>query len=102
MDFFASSQGYRVQKTLKHAVSFRGVGVHSGVRSELRLVPAPPNHGVVFGRTDLPEAPQILAHYDSVVGTEFATTLGSKHYPEARVSTVEHVLAALFALGVTN
>src|SRR5208282_4436236 len=47
-DFFSSPKSYRVQKTLRRAVSFRGAGLHTGEMAHLKLVPAEPNHGVIF------------------------------------------------------
>jgi len=93
---------YRIQQTLNSALVFEGVGLHSGALSQLIIRPAPANHGIRFVRTDLTDHPQILAHYDSVVSTELATSLGRLDRPEAKVSTVEHLMAALFALGITN
>jgi UDP-3-O-[3-hydroxymyristoyl] N-acetylglucosamine deacetylase len=101
-DYFSSPQGYRIQKTLRRAIALEGIGLHSGLKTRVRLVPAAPNHGIVFERRDLDRPVRIFAHYDAVVATEMATTLGYRDWPEARISTVEHLLAALFAMGITN
>jgi len=101
-EYFSSPSGYRIQKTLKTAVDIEGIGLHSGAPARLRLLPASPNHGIVFVRADLVGRPKIFAHYDAVVCTALATSLGLRDWEEARVSTVEHLMAALFALGVTN
>jgi UDP-3-O-[3-hydroxymyristoyl] N-acetylglucosamine deacetylase len=101
-DFLTSPYGYRVQKTIRRELKFHGIGLHSGVKSSVRLVPAPPNHGLVFERIDLERPVRIPAHYDAVVDTRLATTLGAAEDPSARLSTVEHLLAALFGSGVTN
>jgi len=98
----ASFEGYRIQKTLSRSVSIRGIGLHSGVLSKLTLLPAPPNHGIVFVRKDLRVAAKIFAHFDAVVATDMATSLGYQEWPEARIGTVEHLLSALFGLGITN
>ncbi|MFM8313517.1 MAG: UDP-3-O-acyl-N-acetylglucosamine deacetylase [Deltaproteobacteria bacterium] len=100
--FFSNVESYRVQKTLSKTVVFKGIGLHSGVKAELKLNPAPENHGITFERTDLKYACFIPAHFSSVVGTSLATTLGLKDAPEYRISTVEHLMAALYALGITN
>ena len=76
-----------------------GVGLHTGTQVELRLVPAPINHGLVFVRVDLPEKPQIPVRSEFVVDTSLATTLGIR---SVRVGTVEHLLAALSGLGIDN
>jgi UDP-3-O-[3-hydroxymyristoyl] N-acetylglucosamine deacetylase len=90
------------QQTLKRPCAFEGVGLHSGKRTWLRCEPAPANHGIVFCRGDLPGRPKIPACREAVVGTELATSLGSHQDPSVRVSTVEHLMAALFALRITN
>jgi UDP-3-O-[3-hydroxymyristoyl] N-acetylglucosamine deacetylase len=101
-DYFSSPQGYRIQKSLRKSVRFSGVGLHTGVAVALELQPAPPNHGIVFERHDLDRPVRIPAHFDAVVATSMATTLGMNDWAEARVGTVEHLMAALYALGLTN
>jgi UDP-3-O-[3-hydroxymyristoyl] N-acetylglucosamine deacetylase len=88
-----------LQRTLKKSVSISGIGIHSGKEARLTLKPGNPNQGIVFVRTDLEGAPRISAHYKNVVNTQLATTLGRG---DVKVSTVEHVLAALQGLGVDN
>ncbi len=87
------------QRTLQRTVICHGVGLHSGTNVELRLVPAPVNHGLVFVRVDLPSKPQIPVRSEFVVDTSLATTLGDG---KVRVGTVEHLLAALSGLGIDN
>lgn len=87
------------QRTLKRAVSFSGVGLHSGERIDARIRPAPAGAGIVFIRTDLPTREVIPAVRESIGDTTLATTLG---VGEARIATVEHLMAALMALGVDN
>ena len=101
-DFFASPYGYRVQKTLKAPVIFKGVGLHTGAKGKIKLMPAPENHGIVFEKIDLKQPARIFAHYDAVISTEMATSLGYRDNPQARIDTVEHIMAALYALGITN
>lgn len=100
--FFKTTEGYRVQKTLGEAVIFEGIGLHSGVKAQLKLSPAPANQGIQFIRTDLASRVSIPAHFTSVVSTALATSLGNEIDSNARVSTVEHLMAALYALGITN
>jgi UDP-3-O-[3-hydroxymyristoyl] N-acetylglucosamine deacetylase len=88
------------QRTLKSAISCVGVGLHSGQRVNLTLRPAEPGAGIVFRRTDL--AVDIPARHDRVVDTRLSTVLASAADPAARVGTVEHLMAALFAAGVDN
>ncbi len=87
------------QKTIKNDISARGLGLHSGRDISVTLKPAPADSGVSFRRVDLPEAPVIRARPENVSSTTLATSLGRG---ENRVSTVEHLLAALSALGVDN
>jgi UDP-3-O-[3-hydroxymyristoyl] N-acetylglucosamine deacetylase len=89
------------QTTIAAAVDFAGVGVHSGRSVNLRLLPAPADSGVRFVRTDLPRfVGPIPALHERTTSTELATVLGD---PEVgAVSTVEHVMATLYGLGVDN
>lgn len=87
------------QRTLKRPTSCEGVGLHSGAKVTLRLMPAPADHGIVFVRVDLPGKPIIPAKANCVVSTALATTLGKG---SARVGTVEHLLSALAGLGIDN
>ncbi|MGA3398057.1 MAG: UDP-3-O-acyl-N-acetylglucosamine deacetylase [Acetobacteraceae bacterium] len=88
------------QRTLKAPIGCVGIGLHSGKRVSLNLRPAEPGHGIVFRRTDLGR--DIPARFDRVVDTQLATVLGDERWASARVSTVEHLLAALSALGIDN
>jgi UDP-3-O-[3-hydroxymyristoyl] N-acetylglucosamine deacetylase len=87
------------QRTIEESVSTRGVGLHSGAQVTLTLRPAPPDHGIVFHRVDIPGSSSIPATAAQVVDTSFATTLGKDGI---RVGTVEHLLAALSGLGIDN
>jgi UDP-3-O-[3-hydroxymyristoyl] N-acetylglucosamine deacetylase len=87
------------QATVARSITTRGVGVHSGQSVRLAIQPAPAGSGVTFVRTDLPDAPRIPARADLVVDTRLATTLGRDG---VRLSTVEHLLAALAGVGIDN
>lgn len=87
------------QQTLSGSAELTGVGLHSGENVQIGFRPAPPGHGIIFRRSDLSGEPTIPAHVEWVVGVERGTVLGRG---EARVRTVEHVLAALSALGIDN
>jgi UDP-3-O-[3-hydroxymyristoyl] N-acetylglucosamine deacetylase len=89
-----------IQRTLKASIGCVGVGLHSGRRVQLDLLPAPVGTGIVFRRTDL--GVDIPARYDHVIDTRLCTVLGLPGRPEARVATVEHVMAALAGAGVHN
>jgi UDP-3-O-[3-hydroxymyristoyl] N-acetylglucosamine deacetylase len=101
-DYFSSTQSYRIQKSLRRVVRFEGIGLHTGLPVTLELHPAGTNHGIVFERTDLDRPVHLLAHFDAVVATSMATTLGLRDRPEAKVGTIEHLMAALYGLGITN
>jgi UDP-3-O-[3-hydroxymyristoyl] N-acetylglucosamine deacetylase len=88
------------QRTLKAAIGCVGVGVHSGRRVHLTLRPAAPDHGIVFRRTDL--RCDIDARFENVCDTHLCTSLADPANPEARVGTVEHLMAALSGLGIDN
>ncbi|HSM15021.1 MAG TPA: UDP-3-O-acyl-N-acetylglucosamine deacetylase [Thermoanaerobaculia bacterium] len=85
------------QRTIRHSTVLYGLGLHSGSRTGLVLQPLPPNSGIHF--QSLPSGASIPAHLDSVADTEYATTLEGGG---AQVRTVEHLLSALRAAGVTN
>ena len=87
------------QRTIKHAVSISGVGLHTGEKVTLTFNPAPENHWYKFQRVDLDNKPTIDADVDLVVDTSRGTTLEQNG---ARVHTTEHVLAALVGLKIDN
>jgi UDP-3-O-[3-hydroxymyristoyl] N-acetylglucosamine deacetylase len=88
------------QRTLAAAIGCVGIGLHSGVRIQLTLQPAPAGSGIVFRRTDL--GAEVAARYDNVSDTRLCTVLSDAADPHVRVGTVEHVMAALAACGVDN
>jgi UDP-3-O-[3-hydroxymyristoyl] N-acetylglucosamine deacetylase len=87
------------QRTLARPVVLQGVGLHSGRAIAVTLLPAPANSGVELVRVDLPGRPSVPARSEFVTDTALATSLGRG---AARVSTVEHLLAAVAGLGVDN
>ena len=87
------------QHTLVKAVSISGTGLHSGINVDMTLKPANPGFGYQFQRTDLPDMPIIKADCDLVTDTSRGTTLEKGN---CKVSTVEHILAALVGMGVDN
>lgn len=87
------------QQTLAKPASFSGVGLHSGNKVSMTLLPAPPNSGIIFRRVDLDSRAEIPAQVGNVAETDRSTTLSRGN---AKVQTVEHVLAALYGFGVTN
>jgi UDP-3-O-[3-hydroxymyristoyl] N-acetylglucosamine deacetylase len=87
------------QRTLKAAVRATGVGLHTGEKVVMVMRPAPVDSGIVFCRSDLPGNPAIPARATLVANTTMATVL---EHGGARVSTVEHLMSALFGLGIDN
>ncbi len=87
------------QKTIAEKVACTGIGLHTGVAVQMMMHPARPDSGIVFVRTDFSYPIEIPVRPDSICATRLATTLG---HGDATVSTVEHVLAALYALGIDN
>ncbi|QSE99097.1 bifunctional UDP-3-O-[3-hydroxymyristoyl] N-acetylglucosamine deacetylase/3-hydroxyacyl-ACP dehydratase [Fulvivirga lutea] len=87
------------QHTIKKSVTLSGVGLHTGVTSNMTFVPAKPGHGIKFQRTDLEGQPTVDADADLVVDLSRGTTIEQSG---ARVNTVEHTLAALVGLEIDN
>src|SRR5438105_10257648 len=88
-----------LQQTLARTVAFSGTALHTGEKVTLKLHPAPVDHGIKFKRKDLQDEPTIDATIENLKTVERATTIGEG---SVRVHTVEHVLAALWAMGVDN
>src|SRR6266513_223826 len=87
------------QHTVGKSASLSGTSLHTGEKVSLKLNPAPADHGIKFKRTDLQDEPIIDARIDNLKTVERATTIGEG---SVRLHTVEHVLAALSAMGVDN
>ena len=87
------------QQTVGKVAGFTGTALHTGEKVTLRLHPAPVDHGIKFKRKDLQDEPTIDAKIENLKTVERATTIGEG---SVRVHTVEHVLAALSAMGVDN
>ncbi|MGB1040907.1 MAG: bifunctional UDP-3-O-[3-hydroxymyristoyl] N-acetylglucosamine deacetylase/3-hydroxyacyl-ACP dehydratase [Flavobacteriales bacterium] len=87
------------QKTIKNAVTLTGIGLHTGNKTSLSILPAPVNHGYKFQRTDLEGQPIIDADVSRVTETQRGTTLEQNG---GKIHTTEHVLAAIYASGIDN
>ena len=87
------------QNTLKEQFSLSGKGLHTGLNLTVTFLPAPANHGYKIQRIDMPSQPIMDAVAENVVDTQRGTVLGKG---EMRCSTVEHAMAALYALGLDN
>jgi UDP-3-O-[3-hydroxymyristoyl] N-acetylglucosamine deacetylase len=89
----------RNQHTIGKDVTYKGLGLHSGMPVTMTMHPAAPGAGIIFKRSDLPGGPEVPAQSRYITNTLRATTLGKG---EAKVFTVEHVLSALYALQIDN
>lgn len=87
------------QNTLKEQFSLSGKGLHTGLNLTVTFMPAPPDHGYKIQRVDMPGQPVMDAVAENVVDTQRGTVLGKG---DMRCSTVEHAMAALYALGLDN
>ena len=87
------------QCTVKEKISCVGTGLHTGKPIKLEILPAPEDNGITFERTDIPNARPLKASFDNVSHTELATTIGSG---TESISTIEHLMAAMFSLGINN
>ncbi len=94
-----NNNGQSFQHTIKNEITIAGAGIHTGQSVTMHIKPSPPNSGIMFQRTDLPGKPTVKADVDYVVETNRSTTL---EHNGARVSTVEHLMAALFGMQVDN
>ncbi len=87
------------QQTINRPASYSGIGLHSGNRVNMTFLPAAPGAGLRFRRIDLEGKPEIEARVDNVVETNRSTTLGKGN---AKIHTVEHVLATFAGYGIDN
>lgn len=87
------------QRTIRDEVSCTGIGLHSGNRVKLTLKPAPAGNGISFMRRDLTGHPVIEARSENVVDTNMCTSIGNNG---SKISTIEHLMAAFFGLGIDN
>lgn len=87
------------QKTISKPITLEGEGLHTGQFAKLTFKPAPENYGIKFKRTDLENQPEVEAVVENVVDTSRSTTIEKNG---ARIITVEHVMAAIYGLGIDN
>ena len=91
---------YLTQKTTKSNVSFNGIALHSGVKVNICIKPAEPNFGIVFKRVDLKTNNLVYPNFMNVTNTSLNTTVENDY--GVKVSTIEHLMGALFGLGIDN
>ena len=88
------------QKTISNKINFSGVGLHNGLLANVTIKPSNPNTGIVFKRVDLEKNNLIFPNFSNVSSTSLNTTISNEF--GASVSTIEHLMGALFGLGVDN
>ncbi len=91
---------YLTQKTIKNNVSFSGVALHSGVEVNVSIKPGEVNTGIIFKRVDLKDNNLIFPNFMNVTNTSLNTTIENEF--GVKVSTIEHLMGALFGLGIDN
>ena len=91
---------YLNQKTIKKAISLSGVGLHSGQAVDICIKPSGPNTGIIFKRIDLKENNIVVPGVFNVSSANFCTTISNNY--GTSVSTIEHLMGALFGLGIDN
>ncbi len=91
---------YLTQKTIKKNVTFSGIALHSGLVVNVCIKPAEPNFGIVFKRVDLRNNNLVYPNFMNVTNTSLNTTIENDF--GAKVSTIEHLMGALFGLGIDN
>jgi UDP-3-O-[3-hydroxymyristoyl] N-acetylglucosamine deacetylase len=91
---------YLTQKTIKNKVTFCGVALHSGLDVNICIKPADPNFGIVFKRVDFKENNLVYPNFMNVTNTSLNTTIENEF--GVKVSTIEHLMGALFGLGIDN
>ncbi len=88
------------QRTISKETKFNGVGLHTGQSVELKLIPAEPNTGIIFKRVDLLKNNIVTPNYKNVTDTTLCTTISNDY--GVKVSTIEHLMGALYGLGIDN
>ena len=91
---------YLNQKTIENAVSFSGLALHSGLDVNISVKPAEPNFGIVFKRVDVENNNMVYPNFMNVTNTSLNTTIENEF--GVKVSTIEHLMGALFGLGIDN
>ena len=98
--FYKINVSYLNQKTIKIPISFSGIGLHTGKEVKVLIKPALPDTGIVFKRVDISENNFVYPNYINVSNTSLNTTISNEF--GTKVSTIEHLMGALFGLGIDN
>tara|TARA_Y100000741_G_scaffold356446_1_gene333094 strand:+ start:25 stop:945 length:921 start_codon:yes stop_codon:yes gene_type:complete len=88
------------QKTIKKKITIEGIGIHTGLKAKLDILPAQPNTGIIFKRVDIKKNNTIVPTYNNVVDATLCTTISNDY--GIKVSTIEHLMGAFYGLGIDN
>ena len=88
------------QSTISNKISFSGVGIHTGKKVNINILPSPPNSGIVFKRIDLHQNNMVIPNFENVTDATLCTTISNNF--GVKVSTIEHLMAAFLGLGIDN
>ena len=88
------------QKTISDKISLQGVGIHTGKKVKINIIPASPNTGIIFKRVDLIKNNIVIANYANVTNTLLCTTISNEY--GVSVSTIEHLMGAFYGIGIDN
>ncbi len=88
------------QKSISQKISFNGIGIHTGKSVNLNILPAAPNSGIVFKRIDLETNNIVYPNYSNVTDTTLCTTISNEY--GVKISTIEHLMGALYGVGIDN
>ena len=88
------------QKTISKKISIDGIGIHTGLKVHLDILPAHPNSGIIFKRVDVKKNNIIIPTYNNVVDATLCTTISNEY--EVKVSTIEHLMGALYGMNIDN
>jgi len=88
------------QKTISKKISIDGIGIHTGLKAKLDILPAQPNTGIIFKRVDIKKNNIIIPTYNNVVDATLCTTISNDF--GVKISTIEHLMGAFYGLGIDN
>jgi len=88
------------QKTISKKISFSGIGIHTGKKVNLNILPSSPNTGIIFKRSDISKNNIVYPLYNNVVDTTLCTTISNEH--GVKISTIEHLMGAFYGIGIDN
>tara|TARA_B100001250_G_scaffold345233_1_gene314540 strand:- start:278 stop:1198 length:921 start_codon:yes stop_codon:yes gene_type:complete len=88
------------QKTISKKIFLEGIGIHTGLKAQLEILPAQPNTGIIFKRIDIKKNNTIIPTYNNVVDATLCTTISNEY--GVKVSTIEHLMGAFYGLGIDN